>query len=82
MRNKLDSIIQEAVSEALKEISISQKKRNNTDVERFFRKGKSGFNGIKTIVVLTAENPDSIQSSRQFNKKANHSLLNDIIAVH
>ena len=78
MENKVKSIIQEAVLEVLNEISPSQKKRNNKDVERFFKKGKGGFNGIRTIVVLTAENPDSIQSSSQFNKKVNRSLLKDI----
>ena len=75
IENKVESIIQEAVSDVLNEISPSQKKRNYKDVERFFKKGKVGFNGIRTIVVLTAENPDSIQSSSQFNKKAKHSLL-------
>lgn len=78
MENKVKNIIQEAVSEALDEISISQKKRNNNDVERFFRKGKGGFNGIRTIVVLTAENPDSVKASNKYNKKAKHSLLKDI----
>ena len=73
--NKIKRIVQEAVYSALNEISPSQKKRNNKDVERFFRKGKGGFNGIRTIVVLTAENPDSVQSSSQFNKKVKHLLL-------
>ena len=62
----------------LNEISISQKKRNIKDVERFFKLGKGGFNAIRTIVVLTAENPDSMPSNNQFNKKANHPLLKDI----
>lgn len=78
MENKLKRIVQEAVYNTLNEISLSQKKRNNKDVERFFRKGKGGFNGIRTIVVLTAENPDSVQSSSQFNKKVKHLLLKDI----
>lgn len=78
MENKVKSIIQEAVSEVLNEISPSQKKRNNKDVKRFFKKGKGGFNGIRTIVVLTAEKTDSIQSSNRFNKKAKHLLLKDI----
>lgn len=78
MRNRVNRIIEDVVREVLNEISPHQKRRNNKDVERFFRKGKGGFNGIRTIVVLTAENPDSIQKSNQFNKKARHSLLKDI----
>ena len=62
----------------INEASPSEKRRNVRNVENFFKHGKSGFNAIKTIVVLTAENPDSIQSSSQFNKKANKSLLQDI----
>ena len=51
IENKVESIIQEAVSGVLNEISPSQTKRNYKDVERFFKKGKVGFNGIRTIVV-------------------------------
>ncbi len=78
MENKIKRIVKEAIRDTLNEISPSQKKRNNKDVERFFRKGKGGFNGIRTVVVLTAENPDSVQSSAQFNKNARHSLLKDL----
>ena len=78
MYNEIKKIIEEAVANALNEISPSQKKRNNKDVERFFKKGSAGFNGIRTIVVLTAENPDSKKQSNQFNKKARNSLLKDI----
>lgn len=77
-KDQLNEIVKESCGEILNEISRSQKKRNNNDVERFFRKGQGGFNGIRTIVVLTAENPDSVESDRLYNKKANHSLLKDI----
>ena len=62
----------------LDESTPHEKKRNIKDVEQFFRKGKSGHNGIHTVVVLTSENPDTQQASNQFNKKARHSLLSDI----
>ena len=76
--NELTDRIVNEVKERLNEISISQKKRNVNDVERFFKNRGGGLKGIKTIVVLTAENPDSQAASRQFNKKANRSLLKDI----
>ena len=41
-------------------------------------KRTGGYNGIHTIVVLTAENPDSKQTTNQSNKKARHSLLSEI----
>ena len=47
-------------------------------VERFFRNGEGGYNGIHTIVVLTSENLDSQQTTKQFNKKARCSLLSNI----
>jgi hypothetical protein len=76
--DELRGMIKDGVDEALNELSISQKKRNVKDFENAFRKGKRGFNGIKTICVLTSENPDSQEASAQFNKKARKSLLNDI----
>lgn len=41
-------------------------------------KGTGGYNGIHTILVLTAEDSDSKQATNQFNKKARHSLLSNI----
>ena len=41
-------------------------------------KRTGGYNGIHTIVVLTAENPDSKQATNQSNKKARQSLLSEI----
>lgn len=76
--DKLNNLIKEELNNALNELSISQKKRNVKDFENVFKKGKRGFNAIKTIVVFTSENPDSQQMSSQFNKKAKKSLLYDI----
>ena len=71
----LHKMVEQCVNEALNEISISQKKRNVRDFENAFRKGKRGFNAIKTIVVFTSENPDGKKMSSQFNKKARKLLL-------
>lgn len=76
--NKLNKIVSESIKTVINEKSISQKKRDNKDVERFFRKGKGGFNNIKSLVVFTAENPDSTELPRSENKKLNKSLLNTI----
>ena len=51
---------------------------NIKDVERFFRNEDGGYNGIHTIVVLTSENLDSQQTTKQFNKQARCSLLSNI----
>ena len=72
---RLEEIIAKAVQEIMHESSISQKKRDNKDVERFYRRGKTGFNHIKTLVVFTAENPNSTEVTRSQNKKLNKSLL-------
>ena len=78
MANDLNEIVNKTVSKVINELSISQKKRNDKNAENFFRKLKGGFNGIKSIVIMTAENPDSTVAPRPFNKKANSSLLDDL----
>ena len=79
VKTNLNKIIDKVTKGVLSEISISQKKRNARNVERSFRKPERGLpNGIKQIVVLTAENPDSVKSSNAFNKKSNKSLFKDI----
>ena len=81
-KERFDKIVKETIhkvlNESLNEATPHQKKRNDKDVERFFRNGQKGYNGIHTIVVLTSENPDSQQASNQFNKKARYSLLSNI----
>lgn len=76
--SEFKKFITEAVDKALNEISISQKKRNIKDVENAFRTGKKGFSAIKTIAVFTAENPNSQEMPSVFNKKANHSLKDEL----
>lgn len=73
--NKLKEFINEAIQEVIVEKSISQKKRDNKDMERSFRSGNGGFNNIKSLVVFTAENPNSVELKRCQNKKLNKSLL-------
>lgn len=67
-----------SLTELINEASISQKKRAIQDFINAFRKGKPGSNAVKSLVVFTAENPDSQEQTRQFNKKARGSLLDDI----
>lgn len=75
--SELRNAIKESVDEVLNEIGKYQKNRNNKNIVKSFKNNKrGGYGGIKNIVVLTAENPDSQEQTRQFNKKANHSLLN------
>lgn len=78
MAKDLKEIVNKTVSNVINELSISQKKRNNKNAENFFRKLKGGFNGIKSIVITSAENPDSKSAPRPFNKKATSSLLDDL----
>lgn len=82
---KIESIVNNVIKEFvenndtnLTEETPSQKKRSIKNVEQFFKNGKSGYNGIQTIVVFTSDNPDSKQQTTQSNKKARRSLLSDI----
>ena len=77
-QKELEENVRNTIAEKINELTQHQKQRNAKNVEDFFKKGRSGYNGIRTIVVLTAENPDSQQATNQFNKKARHSLLSDI----
>lgn len=60
------------------EISINAKKRNEKNIENALMKGKSGINGIRTIAVFTAENPDTTNVGKDYNHKANHSLSKNL----
>lgn len=80
--SQLTDIIKESVEEVISEISINAKRRNEKNVENAFRKGKRGINGIKTIAVFTAQNPDSMPTSDSYNKKANHILSKALKAAH
>lgn len=64
------------------EKSISAKKKDIKNVTNFFNKGKSGYNAIKCFAVLTAENPDSIKATNQFNKIVNNDLYTTLKKNH
>lgn len=53
----------------INEASINAKKRNIRNAIDVYKKGRSGFNGVKTFGVLTSENPDSMKISNRDNKK-------------
>lgn len=80
---KINNIINNVINEYVKNVDLNeesphQKHRIYKNVEQFFKQRTGGYNGIHTIVVLTAENPDSEQATNKFNKKARRSLLSDI----
>lgn len=77
-QKELEENVRNTIAESLEELTQHQKQRNVKNVESFFKKSRSGYNGIRTIVVLTSENPNSQQATNQFNKKTRHSLLSDI----
>ena len=55
--------------------SINAKRRNEKNLRDTFARGRSGYNGIRTFAVFTAENPDSQKATDKYNRKANSSLL-------
>lgn len=69
MDNRLKEIIRESIRNILSEDSIHAKKRTQKNIINAFRKGKSGYNGIRTMAVLTSENPDSQTVPRNINRK-------------
>lgn len=62
------------------EISISAKKKNERNIKNALMNGKRGINGIRTIAVFTAENPDTTSVGKDYNKKANHELSRSLKA--
>ena len=68
---KLRDMIHEAVNEALSENSINAKKRNVNNAIDVFKKGKNGYNNIKTFGIVTAENADSQEQPRSVNNMKN-----------
>lgn len=76
--DRITKIVNETVDKVLNELSISQKKRNVNDIEKSFRGNLNnrGLNAIRNIAVFTAENPDSQEMPRQFNKNINKTLKN------
>ena len=77
MKDRLYKVIREAVGDAINEASLSQKKRDNDNIEKGIRKGVSK-GGIRTITVFTGENPNSTPAGNTYNKKANRNLGDEI----
>ena len=46
-----------------------ERQRTRKNIINTFKKGKRGYNAIKTFAVFTAENPDSQSATSGFNKK-------------
>ena len=75
MNNKrLEEIIRESISHVISEDSKNAKKRTQKNIINAFKKGKSGYHGIRTIAVFTSENPDSIPAPNNVNRKNLESL--------
>lgn len=72
--NRLKEIIIESISHVLSEDSINAKKRTQKNIINAFKKGKSGYNGIRTIAVFTSENPDSMTAPNDINRRNLKSL--------
>ena len=70
MNNKrLEEIIRESISHVISEDSKNAIKRIQKNIINAFKKGKSGYHGIRTIAVFTSENPDSIPAPNNVNQK-------------
>ena len=79
---QLKKIVKESVKAALTEASINAKRRNDNNVIGAIKGGKAGYNGIKTIAVFTAQNPDSTSASPTFNRRVNRTLLKALKDSH
>lgn len=79
---ELKSVIQEEVNNVLSEISINAKKRNVNNAIDVFKKGKGGYNNIKTFGIVTAENADSQEQPRSVNKKNMKNISDSLKSAH
>lgn len=64
------------------EISINAKKRNEKSIKNALMKGRVGINGIHTIAVFTAENPDTTNVGKEYNHKAINDLSQTLKNSH
>lgn len=80
--SELSGMIHEAVNEALSENSINAKKRNVNNAIDVFKKRKSGYNNIKTLGIVTAENADSQEQPRSVNKRNMKNFSDSLKSVH
>lgn len=64
------------------ELTRHEKRRNEKNAENLFRKGRSGYNGVRCFGILSAENSDSKSAGRQQNKRASKSLSDTLKSLH
>ena len=69
------------ITDLINEASINAKKRNINIAKSLYMKGKT-FSNIKCFAILTAQNPNSVETSYAINKKLNKELKNDLKAAH
>lgn len=62
------------ITGGLDERSLSAKIRDRNNAINLFKRGTTGYNGIRHFGVITAENPDSMELPKQENTK----LLNEL----
>lgn len=79
---ELREMIHEEVTNVLSEISINAKKRNVNNTIDVFKKGKSGYNNIKTFGVVSAGNADSQEQPRSVNKKDMKNMSDSLKSAH
>ena len=64
------------------ELTKHEKWRNTQNAINTYKKGLSGYHGIKTFGILSAENPDSQEAPRAVNKKNMKSLSKMLQSGH
>ena len=74
--------IKKLIQEAINEISINAKRRNEKNAINTFKKGVAGYNGIRTFGIVSAENPNSIAAPRQINKKLTKTFAKSLSDAH
>lgn len=74
--------VKKLIKEALNEVSINAKKKNEKNASDVFKTGKGGYNGIRTFGIVTAENPNSQQISRSKNKYLMKTFSGSLKSAH
>lgn len=75
MNNRIEEIIRESISRVLSDDSVNAKNRTQKHIINAFRKGKSGYQGIRTIAVFTSSTPDLMTAQNDVNLRKLHKLL-------
>lgn len=78
----LRNLVKTEVKRALSEDHINAKKRNIDNAIDVFKKGKGGYNHIKTFGIVSAENPDSQGQPRHINKRNMKRMSDSLKSAH